>query len=80
MTIIIAIWLLFCLLACNPEKITTETDKDGVIRQLPHGWKSSNSNVPFDAGLHRGFLIELRGVLAMGVCKSPKPNARGERS
>lgn len=70
---------MFGLPACNPEKITTETDKDGVVTQLPYIWKSSSSNGPLSTGLHRGVIIENRGVLTLAVRESTRPNTQGER-
>ncbi|WP_026629252.1 outer membrane protein assembly factor BamB family protein [Dyadobacter alkalitolerans] len=67
------------LIACNPEKISTETDKDGVITRQPHIWKSSTSNGPLSTGLYRGYIIENRGVLAVGVRESTMPNVQGEQ-
>jgi outer membrane protein assembly factor BamB len=70
--------ILSSLFACNPGRITTQTDKDGVVTQLPHLWKSSISNGPLATGLHRGFIIENRGLLAVGVRKSVGSKVSGE--
>ncbi|MCE7069041.1 MULTISPECIES: PQQ-binding-like beta-propeller repeat protein [Dyadobacter] len=75
---LLAIFLLIGLVACAPEKITTQIDKDGVITQQPHIWKSSTSNGPRSSGLHRGYIVEDRGVLAVGVRESAQ-KVVGER-
>ncbi|MCF2495409.1 outer membrane protein assembly factor BamB family protein [Dyadobacter chenhuakuii] len=77
-------WLIYLiifsgLLACNPEKVSTETDKDGVITRLPHVWKSSISEGPRSFGLHRGYIIDNRGILAVGMRKSAESSAKGEQ-
>jgi outer membrane protein assembly factor BamB len=62
------------LLACNPEKITTQTDGDGVVRQLPFVWKSSISNGLRGYGMYRGYVIEGKGVLCVSMKESPDQN------
>jgi outer membrane protein assembly factor BamB len=65
---------LFCvlfsgLLACNPEKITTQTDRDGVVTQLPFIWKSSISDGTLGYGLDHGYVIDEKGVLCLSIRK-----------
>ncbi|MCE7067428.1 PQQ-binding-like beta-propeller repeat protein [Dyadobacter sp. CY326] len=67
------------MLACTPEKISTDTDKEGVITRLPHVWKSSISEGPRSFGLHRGYIIDNRGILAVGMRKSAGSNAKNEQ-
>ncbi|MCE7043357.1 PQQ-binding-like beta-propeller repeat protein [Dyadobacter sp. CY312] len=74
------LYLLFFsgLLACNPEKITTQIDKDGVVTEKPFLWKSSISDGVLATGLYRGFVVDNRGVLAMARRKSSSYTGDGE--
>ena len=65
-------YLLFLsgLLSCNPEQVTTQTDKEGVVIQLAPIWKSSISDGELCTGLYHGYIINNRGVLAMAARKS----------
>ncbi len=66
--------LLSGLLACNPAEVTTQTDQEGVVTQLPHVWKSSISDGKVrSTGLYHGYIIDNRGVLAMAVRKTARP-------
>jgi outer membrane protein assembly factor BamB len=66
------------ILSCNPEKITTHTNDDGVVTQLPYIWKSSISDGSLSTGLYRGFIVDNRGVLAIARRKSEQSNNTGE--
>lgn len=75
---ILYFFLLSGLLSCRPDKITTETDKDGVVTQMPYLWKSSISDGPLATGLYRGYIVDDRGLLAVGVRKSGKSKPNGD--
>lgn len=70
-------FIIFGLHSCVPEDVSTQTDQDGVVIRQPHIWKSSTSDDPLSTGLHRGYIIDNRGVLAMAVRKTNQ--AKGER-
>ena len=66
------------LLACNPEKITTQTDRDGVVTQLPFFWKSSISDGIRAEGLNHGYIINENSILCVAMRKSSDPKKYGE--
>jgi outer membrane protein assembly factor BamB len=69
-------FLLFSgLLSCNPEKVTTQTDKDGVVTQLPFIWKSSISDGILGYGMYRGYVIDEKGILCVAMRKSKDKTA-----
>ncbi|WP_171037919.1 outer membrane protein assembly factor BamB family protein [Dyadobacter luticola] len=66
------------LLACNPDNITTQTDKDGVVTQQPFLWKSSISDGTLAYGLYHGYVIDGKGVLSIAIQKSADPKVYGD--
>ncbi len=68
-----AVSLMIGFLSCNPEKITTQTDKDGVVTQLPFIWKSSISDGEPAFGLYQGYVVDGKGLLCVAGRKSSNP-------
>ena len=66
------------LFSCNPEKITSQNDKDGVITSLPYKWKSRISDGVLGYGLYHGYVINNMGVLCLSMRKSTDPKIYGE--
>jgi len=58
------------LFSCNPEKITSQNDKDGVITSLPYQWKSRISDGVLGYGLYHGYVINTWGYFAY-PCENP---------
>ncbi|TDE16659.1 outer membrane protein assembly factor BamB family protein [Dyadobacter psychrotolerans] len=75
---LLTLYIFSGLLACNPEKITTQTDKDGVVTKKPFLWKSSISDGTLAYGLYHGYVIDGKGVLSIAMRKSPDPKKYGE--
>lgn len=77
-TRLVAVFLFSTLLSCYPERITTQTDKDGVVTRMPSQWKSGISDAVLGYGLYHGYVIGGRGVLCVSMRKSPDPGVYGE--
>lgn len=72
------LFILSGLLACDPDKITTQTNKDGVVTEKPFIWKSGISDGTLAYGLYHGYIIDGKGVLSIAMRKSSDPKAYGE--
>lgn len=46
------------LLSCNPDKVSVEEGKDGVVIKKPFVWKSSISDGALSHGLYHAYVVD----------------------
>lgn len=51
------------LLSCNPDKVSVEEDKDGVVTRKPFIWKSSISDGERSYGFYHGYVVDNQLIL-----------------